>query len=428
MEDEAEAERRLGSRLGSYILHGIIGRGGMGVVYSAEHVYIGKPFAVKVLNRQYFDQAEARERFLQEARTAGRIDHPHIVGVTDFGEAADGTVFLVMAQVQGMALDAVLRREGTLPLFRSLVILTQVTHALAAAHAKDVIHRDMKPENIMLASRHGHRELVRAIPDDDGNTIESIEPEGNYDFATILDFGAAKFFDPKVTTGGDTSVVIGTPAYMAPETARDGVADPRSDIYAVGVIFYEMLTGVVPFDADTAIELMMKHVSEPVPRPSEMNPTVEITPEAEAVILRALEKDPAARYATMEEFYWALHACYGKIRFRRTEHVMPPGMRVEALRGVVPLTKKKLSQPIPKATQDILRNAAPPPTMVVQPEDDKTPGGPVPIMLTKKKLRRAATLPFISIERDKIQLAAAPRKSNPQGPLSDDDEPTKPRN
>jgi serine/threonine-protein kinase len=369
-----DAEARLGTRLGNYILRGIIGRGGMGVVYRAEHVYIGRPVAVKVLSNTYFDQPDARDRFLREAQTAGVIDHPNIVGVTDFGEAADGTVYLVMAHVEGVSLDRVLRTEARLPLFRTLIILNQVARALGAAHEKGIIHHDLKPENIMLRPRNGRREIVRELNDGHG-TLEVVENEGPYDFVTVLDFGAAKFLDQAVA---GTGVVIGTPNYMAPETARIGVADARSDIYAVGTIFYEMLTGSVPFDGRDAVEIMVKQVQAPVPPLRQRCPEAEITPEAEHTIFKALEKDPARRYQSMEELGADLQRCYGSIRFRRTRHTLPGGVAIESLRKPIPLTKVKR----PGAPAETTPQPALPAT---------TPG---PVLLTRRKSGRHKTLPF----------------------------------
>ncbi len=381
MADEAEA--RLGSRLGSYVLREIIGKGGMGVVYRAEHIYIQKMVAVKVLHGHYFDQPDARERFLQEAQAASVIDHPNIVGVTDFGEAPDGTIFLVMAHVEGTPLDRLMRWEGHIDLFRSLVILNQVTRALMAAHAKGVVHRDMKPENIMLRSKPGRREIVREVSDEHG-TLDFVEPEGNYDFVTILDFGAAKLFDHGLPRGGpESSLVIGTPAYMAPETASVGRADARSDVYAVGVIFYEMLTGTVPFDGDSAVNIMMKHVHEaPIP-PSECNPHVEITAEAERVILKALHKDPDDRQQSMEALHADLQRCYGSVHFRRADQ-LTPGVSAETLRRPAP----------PAGPPILLTNVKKRPGVVPTPaRGTAVATAPIPLV-TRKKSDRHDTLPF----------------------------------
>jgi eukaryotic-like serine/threonine-protein kinase len=340
-ENADDSESLVGLRLGNYLLEQVIGRGGMGTVYRAEHVYLRRPAAVKVLHRRYFDNPDARHRFLHEAQAASVIDHPNIIGVNDFGEAADGTIFLVMPHVEGIGLDHLLRNERTLPLFRTLGIVTQVARALGAAHAKGVVHRDLKPENIMLAPRFGRRDIVRRLPDDE----ELVEMEPAYDFVTILDFGAAKFWHQSIAPLGQNATVIGTPAYMAPETARTGVADARSDIYSVGVIIYEILTGTIPFDGDTAVEIMLKHVSQAPEPPRQRNANVEITEETERVILKALHKRPTQRYQSMDELGHELQGCYGRVRFRRPAQA-PGGGSFEAMRGPIPipLTRDKVKR------------------------------------------------------------------------------------
>jgi serine/threonine-protein kinase len=372
---------RLGQRLGNYLLRSVIGRGGMGTVYRADHVYLGRRVAVKVLNRSYFDQPDARERFLREAQAAGRIDHPNIVGVTDFGEAPDGTVFLVMAHVDGVSLERVLRQEERLPLFRTLVILSQVTRALGAAHEQGIIHHDMKPDNIMLQKRQGRRQVVRT-----GHQGDSlVEPEGTFDFVTILDFGASKYLDQAMAGSG---VVIGTPTYMAPETARDGVADARSDIYSLGVVFYEMLTGTVPFEGDEPSEVMLKHLREPVTPPRLRCPQAEITPDAERTLLRTLAKQPSQRYQSMQDLHAALEHCYGSVRFRRSVQVLPEGTPVEALRQPIPLTQLK------RKDEPELPAPVPPPGAGPPPAAPMDPGSSQPILLTRRKSGKHKTLPF----------------------------------
>jgi serine/threonine-protein kinase len=380
-----DPENMVGVRLGNYLLEKVIGRGGMGTVYRAEHVYLKRPHAVKVLHRRYFDNPDARHRFLHEAQAASVVDHPNIIGVNDFGEAEDGTIFLVMAHVEGIGLDRLLRRERTLPLFRTLGIVNQITRALGAAHAKGVVHRDLKPENIMLAPRAGRREIIRQMPNDE----DVVELEGPYDFVTILDFGAAKFWHQSTAPLGQNATVIGTPAYMAPETARTGVADARSDVYSVGIIFYEMLTGTVPFDGDTAVDIMIKHVSQPVEPPRLRNRNVEITDEAERVMLKALHKKPAQRYQSMEELGRDLGGCYGRVRFRRP--VQAPDGNFESLRAPIPLTPDKVKRrpnPTDGAVPQGLRTTPSAQILV----GERPPSGPAPMLLTKRKSGRHDTL------------------------------------
>jgi eukaryotic-like serine/threonine-protein kinase len=325
MTDEADA--LLGTRLGNYALKEVIGRGGMGVVYRASHIYIRKPAAVKVLHRHLFNQPGAKARFLHEAQTASLVNHPNIVGVTDFGEAPDGTVYLVMAEAQGKGLDLVLEEEGTLPLFRTLGILGQVVQALSAVHARGIVHRDIKPENIMLARRIGRRELVRRVRTGDDH-VNGMEPEGCFDLVTLLDFGAARTLQPEFQASDEPTRIFATPAYLAPETARHGYADARSEVYAVGILFYEMLTGQVPFEGDTPADTLTMQIGRPPEPPRLRNPNVEITDDAEQVILRALEKDPSRRQASMNELWEDLQRCYGAMRWSRPDLAM--GIKFES--------------------------------------------------------------------------------------------------
>jgi serine/threonine-protein kinase len=384
-----EAESRVGTRLGHYALKGIIGRGGMGVVYDGEHIYIRKRVAVKVLSRHFFDNQPARDRFLQEAQAASLIEHPNIVAVTDFGEAPDGTIFLVMSHVEGEPMERVLRRDRRLPLFRTIVILSQVARALGAAHAKGVIHRDLKPENIMLARRSGRREIVRTVADARGN-LDIVEPEGEFDYVTVVDFGAAKIWNPRdanVTEGG---VVIATPQYMAPETAHRGVADARADVYALGVIFYRALTGTLPFDGKDPSEIMVKHVADPVETPRYRCPDAEITLDTERVILRALEKDPARRQQTMEEFYADLQRCFGRVRFRRVSSTAPEDLDEFATAPPSPIPLMRPKRATPAAANGTPVN----PVAAVAVTAPMPADGSKPLLLTKRKSDRHKTLPF----------------------------------
>jgi len=407
------ADARSGTTVGKYRLHEIVGRGGMGVVYRAEHVYIGREVAVKILHEGYGAHEDAIKRFLREARAASLINHPNIVEVTDFGKAADGTVFFVMELLVGEPLDAILARERRLDLLRAITICNQLAAALGAAHSKNIIHRDLKPENVMLIPREGRRELVRRIPDESGGH-EVSERETKFDFVKILDFGVAKVHEPeaqkRVTQAG---VVFGTPEYMAPETARVGFSDARSDIYALGVMFYEMLTGVVPFTGEAPVDVMIKQVNDRVPPMRDVAPDAEITEDTEHMILKALAKDPAERQQSMAEFHRDLQKCYGQLRFRRV--VKTPAAASEPTEQTpqqreapqrtppaesIPLVKRK--SPAPGALPTSLRSAG---SSSIELPVEAAPGKPtgaggaggtngVPILLTKKKAPRADLGPW----------------------------------
>jgi len=226
-----------------------LGAGGMGTVYLAEHVTIGKRLAIKVLSREFAHKKELVERFLQEARAASMIAHENVVEITDFGRTPDESVFFVMEHLSGEDLSATIAREGPLPWSRVKPIALQICMALEAAHAKGVIHRDMKPENCFRIAR-----------------------SSNQDFIKVLDFGIAKISNEDVTGANKgltkTGMIFGTPEYMSPEQAQGMRVDHRADIYAVGVILYECLTGKTPFTSDTFMGVLTQHMFEAPKAPS----------------------------------------------------------------------------------------------------------------------------------------------------------------
>jgi tRNA A-37 threonylcarbamoyl transferase component Bud32 len=262
---------RLGQTVGNYRLVRQLGAGGMGAVYMAEHTLIGKKVALKVLHRELAQDREVVARFFNEARAVNQIGHEHIVDITDFGQSG-GDHFFVMELLSGRSLAEVLAKEKRLAPPRALAIAAQIADALAAAHAAGVIHRDLKPENVLLVNRHGDR-----------------------DFVKLLDFGLAKLLDGKHGKLTKAGVVLGTPQYMSPEQCESRTVDARSDVYALGVLLYQMVTGAVPFDGQTMAEILVKHVHEPPPPPRDVPPAVE------AILMRCLAKAPAARYGSMIE-------------------------------------------------------------------------------------------------------------------------------
>jgi serine/threonine-protein kinase len=265
-----------------------IGEGGMGIVYEVEHVVIEKHLALKVLRDDYSSRPEVVARFRQEAKSASRIGNEHIVDISDFGETPNGASYFVMELLDGEDLANVLAREGTLPLSRAADIVTQCARALAAAHAKGIVHRDMKPENVFLTRR-----------------------ENRPDFVKIVDFGIAKMSD--VETAGQpgrkltkTGMIFGTPEYMSPEQAGGKALDHRVDIYALGVIFFELLTGRVPFSGDTFMGVLTQHMFEAPPSLVQANPAIQVPDSVETFVRKSLAKDPGDRFQTCDELIAAL--------------------------------------------------------------------------------------------------------------------------
>jgi serine/threonine-protein kinase len=265
---------------GRYRIIEKIGEGGMGSVYLVEHTALEKKMAIKVLLHEYARKTDLKERFLQEAKAAARIDHENVIEVNDFGDTPDGSVFFAMEYMDGNDLAHAIKVSGAIPWSRARGIALQICRALGAAHANKIIHRDMKPENVFL-----------------------IEREGRADFVKVLDFGIAKIGgmsdgERRLTR---TGMIFGTPEYMSPEQAQGHRPDHRVDIYAVGVILYEMLTGEVPFKADTFMGILTKHIFEPPKPPSELRPDLGIPADVQAIVLRALAKDKEDRFSSMAE-------------------------------------------------------------------------------------------------------------------------------
>jgi eukaryotic-like serine/threonine-protein kinase len=318
------ALKRVGSALGNYDLLSIEGVGGMGIVYKGRHHILGKPVAVKVLHERFAQRDGAVDQFLREAQAATRIRHPNIVDVTDFGISPDGSVYFVMEHLEGISLETVLARDGHVQLFNAVNIVRQIARALAAAHDEGIVHRDLKPENIFLVNREGRRRVLRAVRDG-GEQRFVIEKEGNFDFVKLLDFGVAKYTMDDVGPGMSTraGMIFGTPHYMSPEQARGELVDGRSDVYALGIVFYEMITGVVPFDGEAALDILNGHVYGTVIQPKERNPLINVDEGTNRTIVHCLEKDPADRYQTMWELIDGLASCFTDQVFLRDAHRMP---------------------------------------------------------------------------------------------------------
>ena len=302
-----EGSRMVGALLsGRYQIKRLCGEGGMGRVYEAEHVEIGKRVAIKVLHPAYSRTPDLVERFRREARAASRIEHPNVVNVTDFGTTEDGSLFFVMEYIEGIELGLLIHREGPLGPVRALRIAEQMCEALQAAHDVGVIHRDLKPENILLL---GQGKDNRSPPSQSSPGLEPREPS---DFVKVLDFGIAKSAEIEEGTSSRRGkrltrpgVAMGTPEYMAPEQAAGHPAEPRSDIYAVGSIMYEMLCGSPPYEGDNVMEVLHKKANEPPQLLAELRPG--LAPAIISLVERAMARSPDDRPRSMADLAYEIH-------------------------------------------------------------------------------------------------------------------------
>lgn len=251
-----------------------LNHGGVGAVYLAIQQPLDRPVALKVLLQKYADDVTAIRRFEKEAAAIARLAHAHIVTVYDFGTTADGDMYLAMELLRGHSVRELLEQVGFLPWERALHIVIGVTRALVAAHGRGIVHRDLKPENVML-----------------------VEHNGDVDFAKVLDFGLARSITepPGATPITRHDVIPGTPAYMSPERANGVPDDPRSDLYALGAMWFELLVGEPPFPGETSIKVILRHVHEQPRRPSQARPDNPIPGFIDGMVLRLLEKSPEGR-------------------------------------------------------------------------------------------------------------------------------------
>jgi serine/threonine-protein kinase len=272
---QSEEDLPIGSLAGEYRIEKKIGEGGMGAVYGARHPLIGKRAAIKIIRRELSSSREAVDRFVLEAQSVNQIGHPNIVDVFGFGQLPDGRSFFVMEWLQGESMRERLQRPLQFP--DALEMLEAIAKALQAAHEAGVVHRDLKPDNVFLASVKGEKPTVK-----------------------LLDFGLAKLTgtDSQRSDRTRTGVVMGTPLYLSPEQAKGAKIDASTDVYSLGAMAYEMLAGVVPFKADSAVEIMAMHISQ------RAIPLIQVAPwvplEINNLVHAMLEKDPHQRPTTAQ--------------------------------------------------------------------------------------------------------------------------------
>lgn len=275
----------VGQTVGNYKITAKLGEGGMGVVYLAEHPVIGKKVAMKAIHPELSRNPEVVSRFMIEAKSVNQIGHEHIVDISDFGRTPEGEFYFVMEYLQGQAMADRLKQVVKIPPAQALNIASQVADALFASHQHGIIHRDLKPENIYLCPRGT-----------------------NKDFVKVLDFGLAKLTsagDEKVSHKTRTGSVMGTPFYMAPEQCEGKASiDHRADVYSLGVILFEMLTGKVPFGGEGYGEIIVKHITMPAPSARSLAP--ELSPAIDLILHRAMAKKPDERFQNMGELQAAM--------------------------------------------------------------------------------------------------------------------------
>jgi serine/threonine-protein kinase len=328
-----------------------LNQGGVGAVYLAMQRPLDRPVALKLLLRQHADDPTARKRFEKEASSIARLAHAHIITVYDFGTTEDGDRYLAMEFLRGQSLRDLLDSARWLPWERALHIIVGVTRALVAAHTQKIIHRDLKPDNIMV-----------------------VESNGDLDFAKVLDFGLARSIEgpdaeQKITRH---DVIPGTPAYLSPERVQGVANDPRSDLYALGAVFFELLCGEPPFPGETSIKVILSHLHEPPRRPSTVRPENAIPPAVDDLVLALLEKTPERRPPSATALLQRLHELIPATSSAGTRAASggpapaaiavptaappaePSGHAPPALGEPVPLVKRKVPSTTTTTTEPVL--------------------------------------------------------------------------
>jgi serine/threonine-protein kinase len=316
-----------GTEVGGYVIDGELGYGGMGQVYSATHPLIGKRAAVKVLKPELSKNPTAIERFVLEARAVNQIGHPNIVDIYDFGMLDDGRRYYLMDLLEGEGLRARLKRTGALHVSEAASIIDETASALAAAHDKGIIHRDLKPDNVFMVSVPGRWPEVR-----------------------LIDWGLAKLLHG---TGGKfqtaTGSVLGTPVYMSPEQARGESVDTRTDIYALGIMAFELLTGTVPFRGKSSVDTLVAHQEEPVPSLQQRMPGLpdELAQLVEAMLAKTPDDRPTLA---------AIRAVLRRLRGTKIPTMTAAGLQIG------PITAQTPSQPGPVSAELTVPRLPPPPS------------------------------------------------------------------
>lgn len=298
---------------GRYHILGIVGQGGMGVVYKARQELLDRLVAIKMLKSQFITDESSVKRFKYEAKAASRLNHPHVITVYDFGVAESGEPYIVMEFLVGMSLADAVGKGRALPVERALYIFAQVCDALDHAHNQDMIHRDLKPGNIMLLSNQNQQDYVK-----------------------VVDFGIAKLVGGTTSESQrltQTGEIFGSPVYMSPEQCAGLELDCRSDIYGMGIVMYETLMGRLPFMGNNIVETITQHISAPPPPFAQVRPDLQMPEAVEALVMKCLRKDPSVRYGSMAELMYDIMQITGpsmgmRSGLRPTEEIRPMQARL----------------------------------------------------------------------------------------------------
>jgi serine/threonine-protein kinase len=342
-------------------INALIARGGMGKVYRAEQAPLGRVCAIKVLNPNYAGEhdPEFHKRFFLEASIASKLTHPNTVTIFDYGRTEDDIYYMAMEYLEGHTLHRAIREAGFFPEERAAHVARQICRALREAHSLGVIHRDLKPANIFL-----------------------VEHGDETDFVKVLDFGLVKNVsgDGKGEDLTQTGLFMGSPKYMAPEQIRGDKVDARTDIYALGIIMYEMITGKVPFDRPNSVNILMAHVNEDAPPLKQMNPNCNVSPAIEDSVARCIAKDPDQRFRSMDEVLAALKRVGGAAMTATISGVGTGEYRALTGSGSGPqaTTNGSISGSNPSLLSSTGSNPASIPSPLAMPSD--SPAGSVPLL------------------------------------------------
>lgn len=379
-------------RVGDYEIGDVIGDRGTGTVYSARHLPSDRQVAIKVLHSRRQDVVD---QLVQGANAVSRVHHANLVDITEVGATHDGTFFLAMELLSGESLHDRLQRVGPLPLFDTINIVRQISHGLSAAHGAGIVHGGLEPTKIFLCRRDGRRRVVRRNPSTGMKLV--VEPEGKFDLVKLLDLGLKRFLDLASYQSDPREAA----RYWSPEQAQRRATDLRSDIYALGAVFYEMVTGTVPFDGASLAEVLRHHVSGVVTAPSQRMPGVADSL-VDEVILRCLHKTPGERFSSTDELCDALDACVTDCAFLRDAHHWPG---IAELGIDLPEARSKPQHQPPAPTEagavfsSVVARAPTPPTT-------EGAGKPVPIAATREP-ERGKQRASAAVEKAPVRAAPA---------------------